>query len=471
MISYPEYKWSFFGSTNHVYEGVRELFHLLELDEANYGTPSWNPLGKIIYPGDSVIVKPNYLWHSHKYRPDEWEQVITHGSVVRAVVDYVLMALNGRGEVWIADGPQLDANWQEIISRTGIANVCDFYRSVSPVPVRLLDLRDTWIDVRGDVAYDRAPLPGDPDGAMVIDLGYRSRFHGHTGSGHYYGADYDQAETNHHHSNGRHEYRFSRKAISADVFINLPKMKVHKKVGVTLCLKNLVGITTGRNWLPHYTLGDPSTGGDQFEESSVKSISERWGLQRFQKLILRCPKVFTPLLRMAKIIATPLWGRTEETVRSGNWYGNDTAWRMVHDLNRCLLYSDGDKFPLSNPKRYFAVIDGVIAGDGNAPAAPDRYEAGVLMAGFNPVALDSATARLMGFDPMKIPLLREAFSPSDLPLVPFTYSDISIHSDVLEWQGALTDLKQEDCYHFRPHFGWLGRIEWTPSHQVLEMAR
>jgi hypothetical protein len=248
-------------------------------------------------------------------------------------------------------------------------------------------------------------------------------------------------------------------------------MKTHKKVGVTLCLKNLVGINTGRNWLPHYTDGNPTTGGDQFPVASVKSMSERWGIRRFQQLTLRSPRFFAPLFRMAKIIATPIWGHTEEIIRSGNWYGNDTAWRMVHDINRCLLYSDGDKFPLSCPKRYFAVVDGVIAGDGNGPATPDRYEAGVLIAGFNPVAVDCVTARLMGFDPMKIAMLCEAFEPSELPLAPFDYTDITVQSDRVEWQGGITDFKEDDCYRFRPHFGWHGRIEWNVSPKVLEMGR
>jgi len=469
--SCPEYKWRFLSAANPVYEGVRELFHLLRLDETRYGTSAWNPLGEIIQPGDKVIVKPNFLWHSHQYRPDEWEQVITHGSVVRAVVDYVLIALDGRGEVWIADGPQLDANWEEIVSRTGVGGVCDFYTSVSSVPVRLLDLRDTWTDLRGDVAYDRVPLPGDPAGSTVVDLGHRSRFVGHPGAGRYYGAGYDQAETNYHHTKGRHEYRISRTVASADVFINLAKMKTHKKVGVTLCLKNLVGITTGRNWLPHHTDGDPTTGGDQFPVASAKTRSERWGIRRFQQLTLRHPKLLAPVFRVVKRIATPIWGHTQETIRSGNWYGNDTTWRMVHDINRCLLYSDGDKFPLSSSKRLFTVVDGVIAGDGNGPAAPDRYEAGVLIAGFNPVAVDCVTTRLMGFDPMRIPILREAFAPSELPLAPFAYSDITIQSNRVAWQGRITDLKEDECYHFRPHFGWRGRIEWGVSPKVLEMGR
>jgi len=247
---------------------------------------------------------------------------------------------------------------------------------------------------------------------------------------------------------------------SADVFINLPKMKTHKKVGATLCLKNLVGVNTGRNWLPHHTDGDPTNGGDQFSAPSVRTKSERWGIRSLERLTLANPKFFAPVFRVAKSIATPIFGHTRKTIRTGNWYGNDTTWRMVQDINRCLIYSGVDGFPTKIAKRYFAIIDGVVAGDGEGPAAPDRYEAGVLIAGFNPVAVDCVTARLMGFDPMRIAMLREAFASSDLALAPFDYSAIQIKSNRKEWQGVITGIKDEDTYHFRTHFAWRGKIEW-----------
>lgn len=458
--NYPEYIGETVEGRNDVYEGVRQLLKMLGMDEGRYGTANWNPLGEIIRPGDKVVVKPNLISHSHRHLREEWEQVITHGSLIRAVVDYALIALEGRGEICIADGPQLDADWDEIMRRTGISQICDWYKANGTVPVRLLDLRDTWEDVRGDVLYGTSALPGDPAGAVEVDLASRSRFNGHDGAGRYYGATYDQAETNYHHSEGRHEYRLSKTAASADVLINLPKMKTHKKTGVTLCLKNLVGVNSGRNWLPHHTDGDPSNGGDQFREPSLRSQSERFGVRSLERLTLSCPKIFAPIYRIAKRISTPFFGHTGQVIRSGNWHGNDTCWRMVQDINRCLLYSHGDVFPAQRPKRYFAIVDGVVGGDVEGPASPDRYESGVLIAGSNPVAVDCAATRLMGFDPMRIPMLRESFAPSDLPLAPFEYTDISIRSNRPDWEGPLSNLSDENTYHFQAHFGWKGAIEW-----------
>jgi uncharacterized protein (DUF362 family) len=456
--AYPEYAGKVTGGENSVYEGVRNLLHLLGLDDANYGTAAWNPFGELIRPGDKVVLKPNLIGHAHRYDRSQWEQVITHGSVVRAVADYVLLALKGKGEIWIADGPQLDADWNEILRRTGLDKIVEWYKANSPVPVHLLDLRNEWEDVRGDVLYGTRQLPGDPNGSTDVNLASRSRFADHHGVGRYYGANYDQKETNYHHSEGRHEYRISRTVTSADVFINLPKVKTHKKVGVTLSLKNLVGINTGRNWLPHHTDGEPANGGDQFPVASTRGRSERLGVRNLERLTIKHPRLFAPVYKMAKRVATPFFGHTRETIRSGNWHGNDTAWRMVQDINRCFFYSDAQSFPTAKPKRYFTIVDGIVAGEKDGPAAPDRVEAGLLVGGFNPVAVDCATARLMGFDPMKIPTLCESFAASDLPLATFSYQDISIKSNRSEWQGKITELK--DTLQFRAHFGWTGRIEW-----------
>lgn len=456
---FPEYRFGELGSTNLVYAGVRKLFQSLGMDVDNHGTPQWNPLGAVIKPGDRVLVKPNLIWHRHRLHENQWQQVITHGSLVRCVIDYVLIALHNQGEIWVADGPQQDAHWDAIVQQTGLATVCRFYKDVTKVKVALIDLREEYMESRDGVIFRRTPLTGDPLGSVVINLDAHSRFNGFKGEGRYYGADYDQTEVNAHHRNGCHGYRLSGSAAVADVIINLPKMKTHKKTGVTLCLKNLVGVNTARNWLPHYTDGSPDTHGDQFATSTLKSRTERRIVRLLQQLALRRPLVFAPMFRMLKQISQPVYGDTESVVRSGNWYGNDTAWRMVHDINRAALFSAGKKFPTPCAKRYLAVVDGVIAGEGNGPEAPDAVHSGLLVGGLNPVAVDCATTVLMGLDPLKIPLLREAFKPSQLPLVAFSYDDIRLISDAPEWNGAIGSISPETCLRFKPHFGWRGKVE------------
>ena len=50
-------------------------------------------------------------------------------------------------------------------------------------------------------------------------------------------------------------------------------------------------------------------------------------------------------------------------MRSGSWCGNDTIWRTVVDLNRILLWFDGDGKPRKVPRRYLTIVDGIIAGE------------------------------------------------------------------------------------------------------------
>jgi uncharacterized protein (DUF362 family) len=56
----------------------------------------------------------------------------------------------------------------------------------------------------------------------------------------------------------------------------------------------------------------------------------------------------------------------------------------------------------------FAVMDGVIAGDGPGPRAMRPHVANLLLASRDQVAIDATAARLMGFDPMTIKFIRLA---------------------------------------------------------------
>ncbi|MBK7626716.1 MAG: DUF362 domain-containing protein [Bacteroidales bacterium] len=76
----------------------------------------------------------------------------------------------------------------------------------------------------------------------------------------YFRADSNIVETNEAHNGFNNLYRVSRTVVECDVFINLPKLKTHKKSGITCCLKNLVGINTYRNYLPHCSLGTKRKG-------------------------------------------------------------------------------------------------------------------------------------------------------------------------------------------------------------------
>ena len=83
-------------------------------------------------------------------------------------------------------------------------------------------------------------------------------------------------ELNKHHQGTIQEYLLCATPIMADVVISLPKMKTHKKTGVTLSIKNFVGITADKNYLPHHTWGSPKHGGDDYPDTSFKRQFETW---------------------------------------------------------------------------------------------------------------------------------------------------------------------------------------------------
>ncbi|MCL4553146.1 MAG: DUF362 domain-containing protein, partial [Candidatus Marsarchaeota archaeon] len=114
-------------------------------------------------------------------------------------------------------------------------------------------------------------------------------------------------------------------------------------------------------------------------------------------------QLYKPLKRAGK--PSPHGGRVEH--RKGDWFGNDTIWRTVLDLNKIIRYADksGRMHPVEQ-RRLFHLVDGIVAGEAEGPLSPTPKPCGLLVGGFDPVAVDSICARLMGFDEMQIPMIR-----------------------------------------------------------------
>ena len=79
--------------------------------------------------------------------------------------------------------------------------------------------------------------------------------------------DYSSANTNDHHR-GAHRYLVSNTVLSADVILNVPKLKTHMKTGMTGALKNFVGIVGSKDFLPHFRTGSPRAGGDEYPDKN-----------------------------------------------------------------------------------------------------------------------------------------------------------------------------------------------------------
>jgi Domain of unknown function (DUF362) len=372
------------GPPNHVYAAVRGALRGLGLDEARFGTPDWNPLGQLVARGGRIVLKPNFIRHWNPASRATVESVITHGSIVRAIADYAFLATGVEGSVAIAEAPQHDCDFEEIRRIAQLDTLRAFYADTIGCELEVIDLRREAVRYHDGVIVERIALPGDPKGYRLIDMQERSTF---AGSGldprRFRGADYDPGPTSEHHMNGRNEYLLSETVLSADLVVNLPKLKTHKKTGVTLALKNLVGINGDKNLLPHHCVGSVGEGGDEFPGQSLMDRARSAATEVARSLLKR--GIGTRLVRWVRRAEDSLRG--SDFIRSGNWYGNQTTWRMCLDLNRCLYYSDarGEHFDAPEPVRtVLTVIDGVIAGEGEGPLAPSDVALGVVLAATDP---------------------------------------------------------------------------------------
>jgi len=459
---YPEYGFDEVSNEpNFAYEAIRGALSLAGLDSERFGTASWNPLGDIIAAGDMVVIKPNMVRDFHEEVQKGTVALITHGSVVRAVVDYVHIALGGNGRVVIADSPQNDADWDALWREFHFDELLAFYKDAAPeFAIDVYDVRKEAVVSRNGVVIKRYKRPGDPLGYTTINLGENSEFEAVPERfGKFYGSEYDVSQTNEHHQGARHEYNIANTFLRADVIINVPKLKTHKKSGITAWIKSVIGICGDKNWLPHHTQGTPDSGGDQFAEDSIKRKTERRmtaGLKSVVKHTGTAGALAGSVLRRS---GTYVFGDTnKDAIRSGNWHGNDTIWRTVLDLHKIWRHAGKNGALKPDPQRKFiCIIDAVVAGEGNGPLAPDPKPTGVCVVGFDPIATDTTCAVLMGFDPDKLPILTRAKTTKRFSLESVGRDEIEVASNVESWNGAVTEMT--DTLQFKPHFGWKDHVE------------
>ena len=105
-------------------------------------------------------------------------------------------------------------------------------------------------------------------------------------------------------------------------------------------------------------------------------------------------------------------------------------------------------------------VDGVIAGEGNGPMDPDPVAAGLMLFGFHPASTDAACAAVMGFEPQRIPIVRQAFLCRFLPLTNWALSDVALSTTTEPGRRhPIGALPAELIHCFKPHFGWVGEVE------------
>src|SRR5690349_6141445 len=123
---------------------------------AQLGFDRANPMRSIVRPGDTVLLKPNLVFHA----VSDPRAALTNGRLVKAVCDLVLEALGSRGRVIIGDVPLQSAVFDEVVHLSGLEAVVAEYRR-NGKSVTLLDLRREYLRVADGIHRGVSPLAGD----------------------------------------------------------------------------------------------------------------------------------------------------------------------------------------------------------------------------------------------------------------------------------------------------------------------
>lgn len=453
---YPEYPFRHHSMTNPVYNAIRMLFLRMDLDKEHYGTAYWNPLSKLISSGDTVVIKPNLVRHYNAQ--GSMDAQITHGSVIRTVLDYVYLALNGKGTITIGDAPVQSCNFEEVIKIAGLDKIVEYYSRNTELKIKLVDFRKYAGYPQKYGGMERRKLPGDPEGYTLVDLGEFSEFSSmNKDLGRLRVTNYDSKAMGKYHNDNSHTYLVANSILHADVVINLPKLKTHRKAGMTGALKNMVGIIGSKDCLPHHRIGSKEEGGDEylhkdFRKSKITQLNEIQDRTKnpLVRIIGSVGRFFIYVTQM--IIPSP------DTYAEGSWYGNNTIPRTIVDLNKILLFAD-KKGTLREKKQRMAltVVDAIIAGEKEGPLEPSSKHIGILVAGENSVAVDITCSQIMGFDYHKIPTLKYACE-SGIKLI----DSVKVTDRILilgDESVKLDDVFKRYGHRFNPTSGWKGHIE------------
>jgi len=456
------------GSENRVYSAVREMFRSMDLNSDLFGTTSWNPLQKVIKAGSKVLIKPNLVLHDFPEQKGK-HCVISHPSLIRVLIDYVLLATKGHVDIIVADVPLQTANWDVMINESGYGSMINWYKGQG-VKISLIDLRRERANM-DDSGYisEKVLHNGDPLGYVAVNVGAESAFSSlNEGRNKFHVGNYRRMQAAEHHTDTVNEYFISKTVLSADVVINVPKLKVHEKAGITCCLKNFIGINGDKSWIPHYRIGSPADGGDAYPKQNtllrmrsylVSSLQGRNRLfnlfavpWRFYKKVVKLSSKIT--LRENKANVTLVSIGSE-----GAWYGNDTLWRSIIDLNLALQYSDKNGVIHSKPQRVLInVVDAVICGENHGPLFPDPVESKFILGSFDPYSCDVVAATLIGFDWRKIPSVGKGFTAQSARFSSFKGELESI--EVVGTPSFIAAFQSRTPYiQLKPYIGWIGHIE------------
>lgn len=455
---YPEYLFpeDLSKETNLVYPMIRDALVMMGFDTNHFGTCCWNPLGELIKPGDNVLIKPNLVLDKNASGCGN-DCLYTNPSLVAAIVDYVLIALKGSGRIIIGDAPLQECSFEKLSMESGYAEMVAYYKTKN-IDISLVDFRNVKTIINNNLHYMQED---ESSNGIDVRIDEASAF---------VGLDQDRIEkmriTNYdprilqkHHDVNRHEYRISEYVLKADVIINMPKPKTHRKAGVTISLKNLVGINANKEYLPHHTIGSKEEGGDAYQ------VSNNYLTFANKILDLKNELVHDNDMVLAGIAQALYQGLLEKGLKvskekywEGSWYGNDTIWRTIKDLNAILLYANKDGVLTNSIQRKVLIVgDMIVSGQKEGPLEPVPIYPGAVVVGLDSVWFDRVVCSLMGFSYREIPSLCRYSNEDRYPIC--LSEDYEVISNNPSWNGQRCEtIVKESSLEFQPTIGWIEKL-------------
>jgi uncharacterized protein (DUF362 family) len=408
----------------------------------------------LINEGDKVLIKPNWVYHINSSGRG-LDCLVTDTSVIEAILRYVLKARPK--SVVVGDAPIQGCDFDRLRTECRLDGIVERLEADAST-LGVADLRRTILP-GGNLENRSVENSRTIDQYVLFNLAELSELEAITHKNSQFRVTmYDPHALERTHAPGKHQYLIAREAIDADVVINVPKLKTHKKACITGALKNLVGINGHKEYLPHHRKGGSLNGGDCYPgKSLLKGFAEDTldAVNGTPRLGLK--QALLQIYRFTRLVAAK---RGEDVDLEGSWYGNDTVWRMCLDLQKILHYGRKDG-TLSDCRQrtVLTITDAIICGEGNGPLSPTPVPLGMMTMGSSVAAVEWIHARLMGFDPYRIPLTRQAFSLRSRPLATFAPEEIVVEVDGTEL--TVDDLVAHYGRAFIPPDGWRGHCELT----------
>ena len=319
------------------------------------------------------------------------------------------------GRVAIAEAPQHDCDWERIRAIAGLDALVDFYDASSGSSSRSIDLRREAVTYRDGVIVERRALPGDPAGYRLVDLGAHSRF-ARLGP--------RPAPLPRRRLRPGPDHAATTRADATNTCSRRPccRADLRREPAEAEDAQEDRRHARAQESRRHQRRQEPaaaplrrlaaSQGGDEFPGGAAGSTARaaratevaRWLLARGIGDAASCARCGAPRTAL----------RGDALLRSGNWYGNRTTWRMVPRPEPLPLLQRRARRPLrrAGPRAHAcsrARRRRRRRGRGPARAARRRRSARC-----SPPPIRSRSTsrrvRLMGFDERQLPKIREAMA-------------------------------------------------------------